>query len=160
MIYPWDFSQVISHALEPSGSANLLKRPWIVLLFLRGLPRFIFWRAYVLQELWTCQQIEQIRRRRPPSVHVCLCLLNFHCVMLLRYASYSIYLFQRLRAFHQAFAKQGRVGGPMCIRSNMVPRFNLIGPKHMTNLVQQPSNIDSKLIQHVAKLDFWTFCWA
>ena len=40
----------------------------------------------------------------------------------------------------------------IAIRSNMVPKFCLIDPKNMTNLVKQLSEIGSKIVQHGAKM--------
>ena len=48
----------------------------------------------------------------------------------------------------------------MFIRSKIVPKFSLIGPKNMTNLVQKLSKIDSKMVQHGTKMGFRTACWA
>ena len=44
----------------------------------------------------------------------------------------------------------------MFIRSKMVPKFSLIGPKNLTNLVQKLSNIDSILLQYGGTIGFRT----
>ena len=44
------------------------------------------------------------------------------------------------------------IGMARFIRSKFVSKFNLIGPKTMTNLVQKLPKIDSTMVQHEAKM--------
>ena len=46
----------------------------------------------------------------------------------------------------------------MFTRSRIPPRFSLIGLNNMANLVHQLSKIDSKMVQHGAKMGFRTAC--
>ena len=47
---------------------------------------------------------------------------------------------------------------PVFTRSKIPPKFSLISLKEMANLVQQLSKIDSKMVQHGAKMGFRKAC--
>ena len=47
---------------------------------------------------------------------------------------------------------------PMFIRSKIPLKFSLIGFKNMVNLVQQVSKMDSKMVQHGAKMGLRKAC--